>query len=170
MSHGAPPRGPITLATRLAVFICTFGYVGYFPFAPGTAGSAAGLVVYGALRALGVGPEVDALVILGLLAAGAWSGTLAERYFGTTDPGPGVIDEVAGMLVTLWLIPVGAGAAVAGFFIFRVLDVIKPYPAQRLELLPGGLGMMADDVMAAAYANLLLRAGLAALPMLPMVG
>lgn len=165
MTHGAPPRDPITPATRLAVFVCTFGYVGYFPVAPGTAGSAAGLVVYGGLRLLGAGPEVDALVILGLLVAGTWSGTLAERYFGATDPGPGVIDEVAGMLVTLWLVPFSVGAAVAGFFVFRVLDVIKPYPAQRLELLHGGLGMMADDVMAAAYANLLLRAGLAVLPM-----
>ncbi|MGE5865792.1 MAG: phosphatidylglycerophosphatase A [Rhizobacter sp.] len=70
---------------------------------------------------------------------------------------PGVIDEVVGMLVTLWLLPATWAIAVLGFLIFRVFDVIKPWPAGRLESLHGGLGMMADDVMAAIYANLSLH-------------
>ena len=82
---------------RLALFVCTFGGVGYSPVAPGTAGSAAGLVVYAALRLTGASPVVEALVIALIIVAGVWSGTMAERHFGTTDPGPGVIDEVAGM-------------------------------------------------------------------------
>ena len=81
-----------------------------------------------------------------------------ERYFGTTDPGPGVIDEVVGMLITLYLLPVTWTVVFAGFLIFRVLDVIKPYPARRFESFHGGMGMMADDVMSAIYANLALRA------------
>jgi phosphatidylglycerophosphatase A len=149
---------------RLAVLVCTFGGIGYSPVAPGTAGSAAGLVVYAALRLAGASPLVEALVIAIIIAVGIWSGTLAERHFGTTDPGPGVIDEVAGMLVTLYALPAGWVMAIGAFFLFRVLDVFKPFPAQRFERLHGGLGMMADDLMVAIYGNLLLRAAIAVLP------
>jgi len=71
-----------------------------------------------------------------------------------------VIDEVLGMLVTLFLNPVGWPGAFAGFLLFRIADIIKPWPANRFERLPGGLGVMADDGMAAVYANLALRVGL----------
>ena len=142
---------------RLAIFICTVGYIGYFPVAPGTMGSAAGLVLYAALRLAGVPPLFDGVLIVTLFVVGIWSGTHAERYFGGTDPGPGVIDEVVGMLITLFMLPVSWPAALAGFLLFRVLDVIKPFPAGRFERLHGGLGMMADDAMSAVYANLLLR-------------
>jgi phosphatidylglycerophosphatase A len=142
---------------RIALFICTFGYIGYFPIAPGTVGSFAGLIVYAALHWAGAPTAVQAVVIVALFFAGVWSGTHAERHFGSTDPGPGVVDEVVGMLITLFMLPVGWTVAIAGFFIFRVLDVIKPYPAGRFERLHGGLGMMADDAMAAIYGNLLLR-------------
>ena len=93
-----------------------------------------------------------------LFAAGCWSGGVAERYFGRTDPGQVVMDEVVGMLITLFLNPVGWAGALGGFLLFRIADVIKPYPANRLEGLHGGLGVMADDAMAAVYANLALRA------------
>ena len=106
----------------------------------------------------------DLVTILILSATGIWSGTVAERVFGTTDPGAGVIDEVAGMLVTFVGMQLDWWAIGAGFFIFRVLDVIKPFPAGLLERLPGGLGMVADDVMAGVYANLALRAALWAIP------
>jgi phosphatidylglycerophosphatase A len=149
--------------TRLAVFIATAGYCGYFPVAPGTVGSAAGLVVYALVwwsgsRVLEVG------LIAALFAIGVWAGTIAERYFGGVDPGPIVMDEVVGMLITLAFIPVGVTGALAGFFLFRVFDVIKPYPAGRFEALHGGLGVMADDAMAAIYANLSLRLVLWLLP------
>jgi phosphatidylglycerophosphatase A len=142
---------------RLAVLVCTFGYIGYAPVAPGTIGSLAGLALYGAMRWMGAGPVADTLLIAVLFVAGVWSGTHAERYFGGTDPGPGVIDEVVGMLMTLYLIPGGWDVAIIGFFIFRILDVLKPFPADRLERLHGGLGMMADDAMAAVYGNVAVR-------------
>ena len=149
--------------TRLAVFVATVGYAGYFPFAPGTIGSAAGLVVY-----LLVWWTQSALVEIGLIVAlffaGVWAGTTAERYFGGIDPGPVVIDEVVGMLITLAFIPVGLSGALAGFVLFRVFDVIKPFPAGRLESLHGGFGVMADDAMAAVYANITLRVLLAYFP------
>jgi len=142
--------------TRLAVFIATFAYCGYFPFAPGTVGSAAGLLVYLLVWWSG-STAVEVGLIALLFAAGVWAGTAAERYFGGIDPGPIVIDEVVGMLITLALVPVGPSGAIVGFFIFRIFDVIKPYPAGRLERLHGGLGVMADDAMAAVYANVTLR-------------
>lgn len=142
--------------TRLAVFIATVGYCGYFPFAPGTIGSAAGLVVY-LLVWWTQSPIVEIALILSLFVAGVWAGTTAERYFGGIDPGPVVIDEVVGMLITLAFVPVGWSGALAGFLLFRVFDVIKPFPAGRFEQLHGGLGVMADDAMAAVYANLSLR-------------
>jgi phosphatidylglycerophosphatase A len=142
--------------TRLAVFIATAGYCGYFPIAPGTVGSAAGLIVYALVWWTG-SRVFEAVLIAALFAIGVWAGTIAERYFGGVDPGPIVIDEVVGMLITLAFIPVGWTAALAGFFLFRVFDVIKPYPAGRFEALHGGLGVMADDAMAAVYANLSLR-------------
>ena len=142
--------------TRLAVFVATCGYCGYFPIAPGTAGSAAGLVFYLLVWWSG-SPIVEVGLIVALFAAGVWAGTIAERYFGGIDPGPIVLDEVVGMLMTLAFIPVGWSGALAGFVLFRIFDVFKPYPAGRFEKLHGGLGVMADDAMAAVYANLTLR-------------
>ena len=142
--------------TRLAVFLATVGYCGYCPIAPGTVGSAAGLVFY-LLVWWTQSPIVEVGLIVALFAAGVWAGTIAEHYFGGIDPGPIVIDEVVGMLITLAFIPVGWSAALAGFVLFRIFDVIKPYPAGRFEALHGGLGVMADDAMAAVYANLSLR-------------
>ena len=149
--------------TRLAVFVATVGYCGYFPFAPGTVGSAAGLVFYLFVWWTG-SPIVEVGLIAALFAAGVWAGTTAERYFGGVDPGPIVVDEVVGMLITLAFIPVGISGALAGFLLFRLFDVIKPYPAGRLEALHGGLGVMADDAMAAVYANLSLRLAMWLMP------
>jgi len=142
--------------TRLAVFVATVAYCGYFPIAPGTVGSAAGLLVY-LLVWWAQSPLVEIGLIVAVFAAGTWAATEAERFFGGIDPGPVVIDEVLGMLITLAFMPVGLATAIAGFVLFRTFDVIKPYPANRLERLHGGIGVMADDAMAAVYANLVLR-------------
>jgi len=147
--------------TRLGVFLATCGYVGYAPVAPGTFGSAVGLGLYGLVRATGsVSVETAAIVLV--CVVGVWSGSIAERHFDGIDPGPVVIDEVLGMLVTLAYVPVGVTGAVVGFFVFRILDIVKPWPARRLEALHGGLGIMADDGMAAVYGNVVMR-GLVAL-------
>jgi len=149
--------------TRLAVFLATVAYCGYFPIAPGTVGSAAGLIVYALLRWTHAPPAELAAIALTMLV-GSWAATHAERFFGGIDPGPVVIDEVLGMLVTLAFIPVGVSGALAGFVLFRIFDVIKPYPANRLEKLHGGFGIMADDAMAGVYANIALRVVIWLLP------
>ena len=148
---------------RLALALATCGYVGYAPLAPGTCGSAAGVALFYLVRATG-STAVEIGVVLAILALGVWSATAAETHFGGIDPGPVVIDEVAGMLITMLLLPLNGLGVFVAFLVFRVLDVIKPWPAARFEHLPGGIGVMADDTMAAIYGNLLMRGGIALFP------
>jgi phosphatidylglycerophosphatase A len=148
---------------RLGLFIATCGYIGYVPVAPGTFGSAAGLVVYAAVRASG-SQAVEIAAIVALFLIGIWSGTQAEHHFGGIDPAPIVMDEVVGMLITLAFLPVNWAGALVGFLVFRLFDVFKPWPAAKFESLPGGLGVMADDGMAAIYGNLTMQILVRALP------
>jgi len=143
---------------RFALAIATVCGVGHVPVAPGTFGSAVGLLVWWLLPA---SPIVQGLAIVALFGVGSWSSGVAEQHFGRVDPGQVVVDEVMGMLITLFLNPVGWPGAFGAFLLFRLFDVVKPYPANRLERLHGGVGVMADDGMAAIYANLVLRAALA---------
>lgn len=139
---------------RIALALATALGAGYAPFAPGTFGSAAGLVLWWLIPA---SASLQFLTIVVVFALGSWSGSVAERHFRTTDPSHVVLDEVLGMLITLFMNPVGWIGALLGFLLFRVADIIKPYPANKLEALHGGVGIMADDAMAAVYANLALR-------------
>lgn len=148
--------------TRIAMFVATAGYVGLAPVAPGTFGSAAGLLVYAALRWVG-SASIEAAAIAATLVIGLWAAGVVERSLGK-DPGAVVIDEVLGMLVTLAFVGVNPIGAVVGFFVFRVLDVVKPFPAGRLEHLHGGAGIMLDDAMAGVYANLTVRGLIALFP------
>ena len=148
---------------RLGVLCATCAYLGYVPIAPGTFGSALGLALFWAIRSTGLA-SVEAAAMAVVFVVGMWSGTVAARHFRGVDPGPVVIDEVFGMLVTLAFLPVSMTGAIVGFFVFRLLDIVKPWPARRFETLHGGLGIMADDGMAAVYGNLLMRALVAIAP------
>jgi phosphatidylglycerophosphatase A len=148
------PNPETGLASRLALAIATVGGIGHVPFAPGTFGSAVGLIVW---WLLGPSAILQGAGIVAVFAAGVWSAGVCERHCRRTDPGHVVIDEVVGMLITLFMIPVGWAGAFGAFLLFRLADVIKPYPANRFESLHGGLGVMADDCMAGVYANLALR-------------
>jgi phosphatidylglycerophosphatase A len=140
---------------KVATVLATAGYVGFAPFAPGTFGSAVGLAVY-AVVAQSDSWVIEAVVLAVVLTLGIWSAGHVEQELGK-DPGAVVIDEVAGMLVTLAFLEVSLAGAAVGFFIFRLLDVIKPPPARRLEDLHGGPGIVLDDVMAGIYSNIVLR-------------
>lgn len=141
---------------RTVLGIATMGPCGHAPVAPGTFGSAAGLLLFWAVRASG-SLAVELAVVLAVTAVGVAAATRAESVTGRHDPGLIVIDETAGMLVTLAAVPVGFGGAVAGFLAFRLFDIVKPFPARRAERLPGGWGVMADDLVAGVYAQVLLR-------------
>ncbi len=151
--------------TRLGVFLASFGYTGYFPVAPGTAGSAAALLLYVLVRWWG-SSAVEALVLVVIAAVGTWSASVAERHFGVTDPGQVVIDEVLGMLMTLAFLPLNSAGVVVAFFVFRALDIVKPFPAATAERLHGGVGIMADDAICGVYGNLIMRVALLVLPSL----
>jgi phosphatidylglycerophosphatase A len=140
--------------TFIALALATALGAGYAPVAPGTFGSAVGLVLWWLLPA---SPGVQLIAIVVTFVLGSWSGSIAERHFKSTDPGPVVLDEVLGMLITLFMNPVGWSGAILGFVLFRLADIMKPYPANKLEALHGGVGIMADDAMAAVYSNLALR-------------
>ena len=129
---------------------------GYGPIAPGTWGSLPGLAAAFGLHRL-AGPWAVLGGALFFAAAGSWAAGRAERLLAEKDPGRVVVDEIAGQLVTLSFVPMTLEILVVGFFLFRALDVLKPWPARRLEDLPGGSGIMADDLMVGLYANLILH-------------
>ena len=138
------------------LFVATAGYVGRFPVAPGTAGSAVGLALLVAIRQLG-GPGLELGVLVVAVSLGVWASGVGERYAGREDPGLVVIDEVAGMLLTMLWVPLSWVTAVVGFLSFRLFDIVKPFPARDAERLHGGLGIMADDLIAAVYATAVVR-------------
>jgi phosphatidylglycerophosphatase A len=142
--------------SRLALLISTFGFVGFFPVAPGTAGSLAALPLYALIRWLG-GPLFETAAIAAVFAAGVWASSRAETMLGTSDPGPVVIDEVLGMLMTLAWMPLSLAGVTVGFVLFRAFDIVKPFPAGRLEHAPRGWGIMLDDAMAGVYGQLAMR-------------
>jgi phosphatidylglycerophosphatase A len=141
---------------RVAVALASFGYVGFAPAAPGTVGSAAAFLLFVPLRLAAVpGLELAAAVVL--FFAGVWAAHVTEASLGVEDPGLVVIDEVVGMLVSLLWLPLSWAVCLAAFLAFRVFDIVKPWPTKRFERLRGGWGIMADDVMAGVYANLVVQ-------------
>lgn len=177
---GPGPRRK-TVGDYLALAIATCG-VGYIPIAPGTWGSLVGVGIFLKLRPVVF--EVfevrfagrihdDAwrlffersfftsallLVVIALSIIGIWAASRAERLFGHKDPKAVVIDEVVGQLVTYVFVfdfigPIGIAM---GFVFFRAFDIIKPYPIRKLEGLQGGLGIVADDILAGLYAGTVL--------------
>jgi len=145
------------LRDRAVLFISSGGSVGKIPFAPGTFGSVLGLPVCYCLTFVRV--RIAILLTLLFVAFSIWIADRAEKLLRSKDPGYIVIDEIAGLLVTFLGIPFNLLNGVAGFLIFRIMDILKPFPARMLEKkLPGGAGVVMDDVAAGLYSNLLLRA------------
>jgi len=133
----------------MAVWFATAAGAGYFPVAPGTVGSAVGIAIYFLTR--GLAPMWQVGIVLAVSGFGTAASSVAARHFDREDPGQVVIDEVAGQLLTLLLTGAGVVGAAVGFVLFRILDIVKPWPAARLESLPGGFGIMADDLMVGVY-------------------
>jgi phosphatidylglycerophosphatase A len=170
----AMPRPARSARDYLGLAIATCG-VGYLPLAPGTWGSLVGVGLYVLLR-LAVFPKIStegnqalySLIFLALeisviaviTVLGVWAASLTERVLRTKDPGKVVVDEVAGQLIALLPIPLAAETGwaywlIPAFLLFRFFDIVKPYPARKLESLHGGLGIMADDLVAGVYAAII---------------
>ena len=161
---GADEGSAPSVLGKVAAAVATGFGAGYSPIAPGTAGSLVGLLLFWPLRGLSAPFQVAVVVVVFL--AGTAAGARVARSMGVEDPGIVVVDEIVGMWTSLLFLPFTVGTAALGFLLFRVLDVIKPYPARDLEALPGGWGIMSDDLMAGVYANLALRAALLVWPQL----
>ena len=141
---------------RAAVQIATLFGVGRVPIAPGTAGSLATLplvvLMARTMPTWGYALVAAAISVLAIAVSGP-----AARVLGSRDPHPIVIDEVAGQVITFIGLPVDPISLLAGFLLFRVADVVKPPPVRQAEALPGGLGIVADDILAGLYAHIALR-------------
>lgn len=134
--------------------LATFLYVGYLPFIPGTFGSIAGVLLFYFLKGkVFISIFTLSLTILGFLVAGK-----AEKIFNKKDARCIVIDEVCGMLLSLIFLPYDIKLVIIAFFVFRILDALKPYPAGVFHNLRGSLGIMSDDIVAGLYTNLILQA------------
>jgi phosphatidylglycerophosphatase A len=164
------PRAARSAKDYLALGIATCG-VGYMPLAPGTWGSLLAVGIYLVVR-IGIlshptdTPQIvgtrgflagEILVIVIVTIGGIWAASRTERVLKVKDPGKVVVDEVAGQFIALLPVPlmrIGAWAVfvIMAFLLFRFFDIVKPYPARKLESLHGGLGIMLDDVVAGIYA------------------
>jgi phosphatidylglycerophosphatase A len=144
----------ISFRKFIIVTISTFFYVGYLPFIPGTFGSLAGLLLVYLIKGNII---FYVLVTLALLNLGFLVTTEAEEILGRKDARPIVIDEVCGMLIAFLFVPCDIQLVIIGFFIFRLLDTVKPPPSDRLERLKGAIGVMSDDIVAGIYTNIILQ-------------
>jgi phosphatidylglycerophosphatase A len=131
-------------------------YAGYIPIASGTFGTVVGIPFCYFMTLLS--PVEGFLFITVFTGCAVWLSGEAEKIFEAKDSGLIVIDEMAGMLVTMYLIPWNLLNLALGFLLFRVADIFKPYPIRRLETtLPGGYGVVGDDILAGVYANVVLH-------------
>ena len=134
-------------------------FIGNLPFAPGTFGSLIGLPLCFLLSRIDLLKSLICILIFILFAMGIASA--AEKIIKQRDPGQIVIDEIAGLMVTLAGLPFNLKTALAGFIIFRVFDILKPFPIRMIDRsVGGGSGIVLDDVMAGIYGNLIIRLGI----------
>ncbi|HXA94013.1 MAG TPA: phosphatidylglycerophosphatase A [Candidatus Dormibacteraeota bacterium] len=129
------------------VLASVFG-AGYSPVAPGTVGS---LVTAVAIWLLPFNFMRMAITLVAVTLVGLWAGSRVERVLGRKDPGLIVIDEVAGMLLSMILLPRTLPVLVTAFLLFRLFDIWKPFPARESQALTGGMGVMVDDLIAGLY-------------------
>jgi len=141
---------------KTVLFLSSGGFIGNIPLAPGTFGSLLGLPLCFLLSKVGLGVSLLFLVIF--VAMAIWISNEAERLIRKKDPGCIVIDEISGMMLSLVGIPFNPISAATGFVIFRLLDILKPFPIRTIEKkISGGAGIVLDDIAAGMVANMILR-------------
>jgi phosphatidylglycerophosphatase A len=134
------------------LFLAQGAYAGRSPIAPGTAGTLVGVLLYLGMRDLS--PVLYGMLIVLFCFLGTFSAGRAEEMLGSKDNPSIVIDEIAGYLIAMFMVPPSWVAVAAAFFVFRFFDIVKPWPLHRLQDLPGGLGVMLDDIGAGIYTNI----------------
>jgi len=142
---------------RTTQILSTFFYIGYFPLAPGSLASIAGMCIYFWLHQ-NVALYVMAwfiITVLGFISAGQM-----EKIVGKKDPSCVVIDEVSGVMLAFFMLPLSWPVAWTAFFLFRAFDMFKIYPANKVERMHGGVGIMMDDIIAGIYTNITMQIAL----------
>jgi phosphatidylglycerophosphatase A len=143
------------LRDKIVLFIAQGAYSGRFPVAPGTAGTVVGVLFYLFLK--NMNPFWYGAACVGVTVLGTWAAGYADCILGTKDSPSIVIDEIAGFLVAMFLIPFVWGYIIAGFILFRFFDILKPWPLKKLQDISGGPGVMLDDIGAGVYTNVILQ-------------
>ena len=167
---------PKSALDYLALILSTVG-VGYIPLAPGTWGSAVGILIFVGTREIeneivgewllrGISPNLvwawvhstNAVLLFLLCCVGIWAATRSSMLLEVKDPQKVVVDEVMGQLITFLFVPFAISwkYILEGFLLFRLFDIWKPYPIDLLQALPGGLGICSDDILAGVYAGICL--------------
>jgi len=141
---------------KFVLFFATGFGSGYIPIMPGTCGSLVGVGLFWLLKDLHAAPYLVTIATFTVFAC--WVAGQADLVMGTKDNQKIVIDEIVGIFVTMALVPVSWKSLLAGFVLFRIFDIWKPFPVRLLQdKVPGGWGVVGDDVMAGVYANLILQ-------------
>lgn len=139
---------------KFAKIVATFFYIGEMPIAPGTLASFAGVLI-------SIAASHSIVLYIGifvvLLGVGFFAADKVEKMIGTHDPSCVVIDEVIGIMLALFLLPITPKVLIIAFFLFRAFDMFKIYPANHLERIKGGVGIIADDLLAGLYTNILMH-------------
>jgi len=149
---------------KIKEFIFTAFYAGYSPVAPGTAGTLVAMALY-ILENLIFSEQdqaflnmINFIFVLLIIYPSIKLGDAAEKFYKSKDPQQVVLDEVLGYWIAILFIPFSFTFAVMAFVLFRIFDIIKPFPASSLESLTGGLGIMIDDIIAGLYTLLCMHA------------
>ncbi|MCJ7771776.1 MAG: phosphatidylglycerophosphatase A [Desulfobacterales bacterium] len=141
---------------KSVLLIATGCFIGNSPFAPGSLGTLVGIPICFLLSKIDI--QIAIICIIIFIPAAIFISHEAEKLLKKNDPGPVVIDEIAGIMVTLAGLPFNAVVVVLGFIIFRLLDIFKPFPIKQVELkFSGGIGIVMDDIMAGVMSNVILR-------------
>jgi phosphatidylglycerophosphatase A len=144
---------------KTIIFLATGGWIGFSPVAPGTFGSLAALPICLLMSSMAVGSA--SIVVVGLIGFSTWVVHAAEKLEARKDPSQVVLDEICGMAIALFALPFTPFFIMGGFALFRVFDILKPFPIRWVDRrVPGGLGIMMDDIIAGIFANGVIRLGI----------
>ena len=145
-----------TVRQKTILFLATGGLIGFSPVAPGTFGSLAALPLCLLISSLRIGPAL--ILVVALIILSTWIAHAAEKIEAQKDPSQVVVDEICGMAIALFALPFTPIFVIGGFALFRLFDILKPFPIDWVDKkVPGGLGIMLDDIIAGMFANGVMR-------------
>ena len=145
-----------TVRQKTILFLATGGLIGFSPVAPGTFGSLAALPLCLWISSLRIGPAM--ILMAALIILSTWIAHAAEKIEAQKDPSQVVVDEICGMAIALFALPFTPFFIIGGFALFRLFDILKPFPIDWVDKkVPGGLGIMLDDIIAGMFANGVMR-------------